>query len=465
MVRQIVNRERELAELRRLSLNPPSLVVLRGRRRVGKTFLLRVAFPGNRVASVQAEQKPLALQIDDMAKACSSLVAGSPPLKFENWSEAFLFVERQAVATGPLTVVLDEFQYLVASEPALPSIIQRVWDHWDQEQIPATLILAGSAISFMEGLLGGAQPTFGRAAYRPLIAPLNYRDATAFAAPHSTPTDWIERYAVLGGTPQYQLWAGRTLLKEAITNAILPTDSPLYSDPEHLLREEEGIRDPGPYFGALDAIAHGHTTTTAIASRLEISSQLTSKFLNRLLSLSYIARVEPIESQGTAAGRGYWKISDPYFRFWFRYVFSNKSRLARGRIDEVAAEIEQDLPTYFGPAFEDCCRQWVAQFSDLGRDAIDVGSWWSRRSDVEIDVVTRNKKGYGLLGSCKWTRSQLKTDVIDDLLKARYGLGPAAAKARLAVFSRSSFSPAVRTRAKQEDVELISVEQLFTVKA
>ncbi len=464
MSREIVDRERELAELRNLAKRPPALVVMRGRRRVGKTFLLRVAYPGERVASVQAEEKPRSLQLEDMARACSHLTPGAPPLRFDGWGEAFEFVERQATATGPLVVILDEFQYLVASDPSLPSVVQRVWDRWDHQQTPAVLILSGSALSFMEGLLGGARPTYGRSVYRPLLSPLGYRDARAFAPSGSTPIDWIERYGVLGGTPQYQLWAGRRTLSEVIVHAILPSDSPLHGDPEHLIREEEGIRGPGPYFGALDAIAHGYTTTTAIAGRLEMSGQLLSKFLNRLQDLSYVARVDPVEADGVAPNRGHWKISDPYFRFWFRFVFSNRSRLARGRIDDVAKEIKRDLPTYFGMLFEDCCREWVGRYSDLGAGALDVGSWWSRKSDLEIDVVTRDKKGYSLLGSCKWSKNALREDVLDDLTRARALLGPRAACANLALFAREGFSEALRVRARREGVTLVDVDHLFGPK-
>lgn len=148
-------------------------------------------------------------------------------------------------------------------------------------------------------------------------------------------------------------------------------------------------------------------------------------------------------------------------RFVFRFVFSNKSRLARGRIDEVADEIRRDLPTFLGPIFEDCCREWIGRYSDLGGDSIDVGSWWSRKSETEIDVVTRTKKGYGLLGSCKWTRSAVKPDVLDELQRAPAVLGPSASKARLVLFSRSEFSAALRARAKDEGVTLVNADHLF----
>ena len=462
MAIEIVDREREIEQLRELRAPAPALVILRGRRRVGKSFLLRVALPGDRVVSLQAEQKPLPLQLEAFARECSRLLPGAPPLVFADWSEALAFVERQAHEAGPLVVVLDEFQYLVGSDPALESTVQLHWDRWDRERVPVMLVLCGSALSFMAGLLSGSRPTFGRSNYRPLLLPLSYRDAAAFAPRRSSPVELIERFAVLGGTPQYQRWAGPRPLGKVIAEAILPPDAPLHSDPEHLIREEEEIREPGPYFGALEAIADGYTGTSAIAGRLQISQQLANKFLGRLEELVYVARVEPLEPGAKGAARAHWTISDPYFRFWFRYVFPNRSRLARGRIKEVASEIRSDLPTFVGPIFEDCCRTWIGRYSQLGQNALEVGSWWSRKHDVEIDLMTIDKKGYALLGSCKWWTKQAGVNVLDDLHRARALLGPKAAQAQLALFARSGFTDALRERATAENVALVGVADLFT---
>lgn len=458
---ETVNREREIEELRRLAARPPGLVVLRGRRRVGKTFLLRVALPGERVVSLQAEEKPLPLQLEAFARECSRLLPGEPPLAFGDWGEAFDFVERQALTGGALVVILDEFQYLVASDPSLESTVQRFWDRWDSDTTPILLILSGSALSFMDQLLSGARPTFGRSAFRPLLMPLSYRDCSAFAPRKSSPVDLIERFAVFGGTPQYQRWAGQRPLFDAIEQACLLPDAALHSDPEHLIREEAGIREPGPYFGTLEAIADGYTGTSAIAGRLQIKQQLAAKFLSRLQELGYVARVEPLEPRRKSAGRAYWKIADPYFRFWFRYVFPNRSRLARGRSGEVLAEIRNDLSTFVGPIFEDCCREWIGRYASLGDDAREVGAWWSRRSDIEVDIVTLTKKGYGVVGSCKWSRRQIGEDVLDDLYHARGVLGRSATRAGLVLFSRAGFTQAVRARAKDESVTLVDVAELF----
>ncbi|MEW6756069.1 MAG: DUF234 domain-containing protein [Candidatus Latescibacterota bacterium] len=227
------------------------------------------------------------------------------------------------------------------------------------------------------------------------------------------------------------------------------------------MRQEQGTRGPGPYFGALQAIAEGASATSAIAARLEVKQQLASQFLGRLQRLDHVARVQPLEPGRKAAARGYWQISDPYFRFWFRYVFPNRSRLARGRIAEVAREIRSDLAACVGPVFEACCREWVGRYSPLGEGALDVGSWWSRRHDIEVDVVTLGKRGYGLLGSCKWSCNRVGEGVLDELYRARAAMGPKAAQARLVLFARAGLTKALMERAVREGVMLVEPAEMF----
>ena len=458
---EVVDREHEIGQLRELAANPPALVILRGRRRIGKTFLLRVALTGERVVHFQAEEQPRALHLEAFARECSRIVPGVPPLSFATWADALQFVGDQASQVGPLVIALDEFQYLASSDQGLVSTIQRLWDQWDSRKTPIMLVLSGSALSFMQGLLTGSKPTFGRSVHRPVLLPLSYRDCASFAPEGSSADALIERFAVLGGTPQYQRWAGSRSLARILSEVILPPDAALHSEPEHLIRLEEGIREPGPYFGVLQAIAEGYSSTSTIAGRLEVKQQLATQYLSRLQQLGYIAKVEPLEPGGKSAARGHWKMIDPYFRFWFRYVLVNRSRLARGRLREVADEIRGDLASFIGPVFEDICRYWVGRYSALGDGALEVGSWWSRRGDVEVDVVTLEKRGYGVLGSCKWWSKRVGTAELDDLHRARAVLGPKAAQAKLALFARSGFTSDVVERASLENVTLVSADDLF----
>jgi AAA+ ATPase superfamily predicted ATPase len=461
MAVEIVDRDRELRQLRAIVAAPPALVVLRGRRRVGKSFLLRVALPGERLISYQAEVNPQPLQLEAFAAECARLVPGAPDVRFATWDDALAFVEAQAREQGPLTVVIDEFQRVAAQDESIESKIQNAWDRWDHENVPLALVLSGSALSFMAGLFQGGKPTHGRSAMRPLLQPLSYRDIAAFGPSGMTPVELVERFSVLGGTPQYLRWAAGRPLEDVIEEVILSPDAPLYDDPEHLIREEENIREPGPYFGIMQAIARGYTNPTAIGGRLQISSQLATNFLGRLTDLAYVAKVEPLEPRHGGQARAYWKIGDPYFRFWFGHVFPNRSRLARGRIGEVAGEIERALPQVTSLVFEDLCREWIGSHSELGADADEVGSWWSRKSDVEIDLVTLSRNGYGLLGSCKWSSEPIGPAILDQLHEAKATLGPKAAQARLALFSKSGFAHELAARAESEQVVLVEVSDLF----
>ncbi|MGI8426455.1 MAG: ATP-binding protein [Actinomycetota bacterium] len=461
MAIKMVDREHEVERLRELAASPPAFVVLRGRRRVGKTFLLRFALSGDRVLHLQAEEKPASLQIEAFARECSGLIPGEPPLSFTDWPAAFEFVEQQAKSGGPIVLVLDEFQYLAASQPSLESVIQRFWDRWERSGVKIMVVLSGSALSFMGGLLSSSRPLHGRSGFRPLLLPLTYREAAEFAPSDSSPAALIQRFAVLGGTPQYQKWAGTKSLKEILEKVILPPDAPLHNEPQHLIRQESGIREPGPYFGALEAVASGYSKTTAVAARLGIGQQLASGFLSRLEELGYLAKVTPLEPGNKGRARGYWKVSDPYFRFWFRFVQPNRSRLARGRIKEVADDIRKQLPTFVGPIFEDCCREWVGRYSELGATPLQIGSWWSRRHDVEIDVTGISKNEHLLLGACKWSRSRTGMGTLQELLRAQEHLGARAAHAKLLIFSRSGFSEELLSHAKPPSVSLFAIEDLF----
>jgi AAA+ ATPase superfamily predicted ATPase len=457
-VQELIDRDEQRARLVDAADNPPQLVVLRGRRRIGKSFLIDRALAGRRVISFQADEQPERGHLDVLAREAARLLPGRPPLNFSDWEAAMGFFAAQAEQQS-LTVVLDEFQWLVQAQPALPSILQRHWDRWQRASTPVTLILSGSALTLMEELLAHGSPLFGRANYRPLIGPLDYRDVACFARERSTSEALLRRYAVLGGTPQYQVWAGAGQLSAVIRDRILRKGESLYEEPLHLLREEQKIRDPGTYFAVLAAIAAGATQFNEIQQRAGIAKNL-DLMLARLDELGYITRREALEPTARRA-RGSYRIADAFFRFWFRYVFPNRSRLERGRASEVFADLADDLDTFMGLAFEDTCREWLGRYAPSGRfpDSERLGSWWSRDGQVEIDIVGTSKGHYDLLASCKWSQ-RAKPSVLGDLLAAREHLGGRATRAALVIFARG-FDQQLVTRAAENDVTLVGIDDLF----
>ena len=159
-----------------------------------------------------------------------------------------------------------------------------------------------------------------------------------------------------------------------------------------------------------------------------------------------------------ALGTSY-RLADPFFRFWFRFVFPNRSLLERGRVKDVLRIVERDIDSYMGLAFEDCCREWAGRFAgDALPASQQLGSWWSRDGQTEIDIVGTSRGRYDLLASCKWSGSA-PAAALEQLLAQRDSLLRAGG-AKLAIFARG-FSKALRRRADEEDVALIEIERLF----
>ncbi|AYY14972.1 ATP-binding protein [Actinobacteria bacterium YIM 96077] len=458
----VVDRADELAGLNAALNERPALVVLRGRRRVGKSFLLAQAFANERVLALQADEQDEPAHLDLFAREASRLLPGTPSLALDSWDEALRFVDAQARAE-PLCLVLDEFQWLCRAQPALPSIVQRHWDRWQRDNVPIVVALAGSALSFMEGLLEHSSPLYGRATYRPLLEPLDYRQAAKFSS-MSDPESLLRRFAVLGGTPQYQVWAGDRPLEEIVSDRILTRGVPLYDDPLHLLREGEAIRSPGSYLSVLWSIARGDTRFNQIANRTGANAAGLAQRLERLIEAGYVEFCVPSDPQAKEK-RGIYRIADPYFRFWYRYVFPNRSRLELGRVREVADEIVEDLDNHMGFVFEDCCRTWVAKYApaDILGPFDGIGAWWTRDGQSEVDIAAHRDNRYTFLGSVKW-KATVDERVLDQLDEARDQIGPKAARAKLALFARHGFTDRLRERAERDGVALVTASDLFETR-
>jgi AAA+ ATPase superfamily predicted ATPase len=206
------------------------------------------------------------------------------------------------------------------------------------------------------------------------------------------------------------------------------------------------------------AIAAGRTRAGEISNAAQIPTPNLVKMLSRLEALGYVEARAPLSPTGPEPRRASYRLTDPFFRFWFRFVFPNRSLLERGRVEEVLEIVERDLDTFMGPVFEDCCREWVGRYAgDAMPASRQLGSWWSRDGRTEVDIVGASRGRYDLLGSCKWSR-RAPADALNRLLAQRDSL-PRAGKARLVVFARG-ISADLRRRADREGVTLVAAEEL-----
>jgi hypothetical protein len=429
-----VNRQHELKSLQRILSKAPALLVLYGRRRVGKTELLKHYY----------RNRPHVYYRGDLGSSTGHVHALSARLG-EHLKDDFLRSQSVADWRGlleylrtrqtSLDLVLDEFPYLVEAEPALPSLIQSAWDQGWREG-PIRLTLCGSSVGFMEReVLAERSPLFGRRTAQMRLRPLSFWDAREFC-PHLALPEQVEVYACFGGVPAYLQRLGDSTLFEALERELLDPSSYLYEEPRFLLQQE--LREPRNYFSLLTSIARGATRLNEIAQDAGVSSSFASRYLDTLMGLELTRRVVPAtEKIPERSRKGLYRINDPFLRFWFRFVQGSQSELEMGhRTRVMERKIRPGLPSFVAMTFEDICREWVARGAS-GFTPDRVGAWWT--GDAEIDVVAYDDQT-ALFGECKWTNQPVGASEVEKLReRAAFVNQLSGHKPIYAVFSKSGF--------------------------
>ncbi len=465
-----VDRESELAFLDiAWRSERAELIVVYGRRRVGKTALLRAFCEGRRntfwVASLGSETI-LRRSFSDAIWLTDHPDAAAAGFSYENWERAFLALADMA-RDRRLVVVIDEFPYLTNADPGIPSVLQKIWDERLQHT-QLMLILCGSHIGMMEReLLLYRAPLYGRRTGQIHLSPLPLRATTALF-PEYDAVQKVETYGVLGGIPAYltQMDSRQPLLTN-IEQRILNPASYLYLEPQFLLREE--LHEPRNYFALLQAIAQGKTQLNEIILAAGMERSPASRYLAILQDLYLVERRVPVtERQPDKSRRGIYRLRDPFLTFWFRFVAPHFSTLEAGYTAPTARVVADELNQFIGPVFENLCREWVTEQAGRGRLPFlpeRIGAWWN--NEEEIDLVAMSKDAI-LVGECKWTNRPVGVNILDDLkrkthllIQSDQGMRSARPQVHYALFARSGFTPGLETTAGAEGVLLIGPDDLL----
>lgn len=458
-----VNRTRELQFLEQhYASGQAELLVVYGRRRVGKTDLLRHFCNGKPhiffVADLGTEENLLS----DLTRQISEYFLGDPLLlaPFTTWESAFAYIATQAKER--MVLVLDEFTYLIAGNSAFPSTLQKVWDT-QLRAAPILLALSGSYIGMMEqSVLAYRSPLYGRRTGQWRLQPFTIWDARALV-PGLSAEALVHVFAILGGMPAYLRQYDTSLaLLGNVEQKILARGAFLHDEPRFLLQQE--LRDSSRHFAILTALANHRTRVNEIAQASGIPVTSVTFYLNTLQEMGLITRLTPATERNPERSRqGIYQIADPFFRFWFRYVYPNRSLLERGETEQVQRKVEIELEQFTGPVFETICREYVWRLHENGRLGFTphtVGGWWSRHD--EIDVAAIGEDGC-LLGECKWTAKPIGVNILDQLTektKAVQRLLPET-PIRLALFARSGFTLALHERARNENILLVDLSEII----
>jgi AAA+ ATPase superfamily predicted ATPase len=478
----LFDREWEWGELARFTDDKRSgitLGIVSGRRRQGKSWLLHAlteATGGFYYEAIDGSESEI---VRDLGVKLATFTQAPAPFAFSTMEQALAALVELGTRGRSTTVVLDEFPALAAANPAAPSILRNILGPGgpQRNRSRTRLLLCGSALHFMGGLLAGQSPLRGRAGIELVVPSFDFRMARQFWGIRDLALA-VKVFSIVGGTPAYRrefvadnvprgpkdfdAWVSRTALNPAV---------PLFREARYLLAEDPAIGDLGLYQSVLSAIAHGETTSAKIAGRLGRPATALAHPLNVLADAGFVER----EQDPFHEKRVHYTIIEPIVTFHHAILRPAWSDLERpGRATQVW---RRSKPTFearvLGPAFESLCRTWARQFaepetfgSSVKRVARGLVPDASEHRTHEVDVVVLGDDDRILaIGEAKWAESMGDGDLqrlhrIATLLATR---GYDTRDTRFALFSGAGFSAAFRSRREAGGCVLVDLKRIYGV--
>ena len=457
------NRKDEIKKLKTLtSLDKSTMIVIYGRRRVGKTRLVQHVFKDSSFYFFVAEKEERLL-LDDFRTILMEQLDYVP--NFEDLDDFFKFL---FTLSDKKTFIFDEFQNFKKINIGVFSIIQKYWDKYKDERKCSFLFL-GSYIGLMKQLFKDYKtPLFGRSDALLNLKPLQYGVCKDILMDLEI-NKYVEIYSIFGGVPKYyellENVTDKTLLN-IISEQFLDIGAPLLDEGTNIL-----ISEFGPqyriYFSIMEAIAGGASTLNEIANRTGIKNTSLGPYMSDLINeYEILVRKTPVDDKPSKSKKGRYFIKDNFFKFWFRFIHKNRGFIESGRPEYVLSKIESELDQYIGPVFENICIEFLIRSNDENKLPFvfqNIGSWWNRKGD-EIDIVALNDGTNDILiGECKWNNREMDVDTLvklknkKNLIKWNHD----ARTEHYCLFSKSGFSKRLHDVAEEENVLLFTLDDLL----
>ena len=415
-----VGREDELRKLNEMyASNHYECAVIYGRRRVGKTTLIKEFIKGKKAIYFLAREADGGVNLVGFSNDVYAVTAKE--LKgnafFTDWEKAFDYIY-QISKLERLVLVIDEFPYLAGGFRPISSILQAHIDN-NLKDSKLFLILCGSSMSLMEKqVLSYKSPLYGRRTAQFKVLPFSFFGSQPFLEGFEK-EDRAVLYGVTGGIPEYLIKINPAKsVRDNIIDLFFTPSGHLYEEPSNLLKQE--LREPSTYNGIVEAIADGASRLSEIAAKCGVESNKCAKYLKSLISLGIVKKELPVTEN--TSKRSIYLLDDAMFRFWYRFVFSNMSGIVSGLGAAIyEEEVKSNLSAYMGLIFEDICRQYIVE--EAKRNTMPflpgkIGRWWGNnpkeKRQEEIEILTfRNDKA--LFGECKWTNAPVDLKVLTNL--------------------------------------------------
>jgi AAA+ ATPase superfamily predicted ATPase len=460
-----IGREYELDTLNSLyQTGAFQLVIIYGRRRVGKTTLISKFAEDKNALFFPAQECSDKINLERFSSLAQTHFEGEGLFtSLHNWEAAFNYIANKSGEKQTL-LIIDEFPYLVHENPSIMSILQHAIDHKLKDS-RIFIILCGSYMSFMEHeVMGYKSPLYGRRTAQLKIEEFDYLDSSGFIQGYLN-SEKLKSYAVFGGIPHYLAKLNsESNFEDNVLRNILDRSAYLYDEPLILLKQE--LREPSMYNSIIQAIANGASRLNEIATKVGEDNQKCSKYLLSLMALGFIKKETPFGTLPDSRKTIY-KIEDLFLRFWYRFVFPNKALIETGMARTVfSKKILPEMGTYLGRVFEDVCIQFLWRKNKSGELPFifeNIGRWWGTdnrtHSQSEIDIVAGTKRE-AIFGECKYKNEPIGTDVLDSL-KFKAGLFTHTEK-YFALFSKSGFTDElIKASNRDKNILLFGLDDLY----
>ena len=462
-----IGREKELDALNAMYAQDSfELFILYGRRRVGKTTLLYEFGKDKDTIFYAAEQSNNKLNLEKFSKQVFSFYGETTLEPFTSWTNALTFIAKRQDGKR-LLLILDEFPYLARKNSTLLSELQHLIDH-TLKNTRLFLVFCGSYMGFMEKeVLSAKSPLFGRRTGQLCMKSFDYQTSLLFLQGFS-PKEQLLYYGAYGGTPMYlEQIDHRLTFEENIKKSYLQPVSYLYEEPLLLLRQE--VQEPGVYSAIIEAIAGGASKANEIATRIGEENAKCLKYIKTLCELGILRKETPF-GEKESSRKSIYAICDPMFRFWYRYVFSNRMLIETGASEAIwKNRILPDLPNYMGRSFEQICLEYLLRQNAAGKLPFlftAIGRWWgtdpATRTQKEIDLIAGEGTQY-LICECKWRNEPVDLPVLTTLQKKADVFCKTRSATWYLLFSKNGFTKKLLDAAAQDtSVLLIGLNDLLS---
>lgn len=384
-------REKQIAWLRNIrsrAAESAQFTVITGRRRVGKTELVRHAYGDEPFLYFFVARRTERELCEGFRREIRETLGIDLPGVQNSFSELFAFLLKLS-KDRPITLFIDEFQDFLRCNPGLYSDMQREWDlHHGAARI--NLIVCGSVNSLMNRLFRDKkEPLYGRQTGQLRLKPFSPSEIAALLssrAPCATPDDLLALWAFTGGVAKYLtlLLDAGAFSRDAMIDEMLSDGSVFVWEGKTSLVEEFG-KDYGVYFSILGAIASGRNGRAEIESAIGAGD--IGGYLSRLeKDYGILERDQPLFARPLSKNTRY-RIGDEFFRFWFRFVAKYSAAVELGSYPALREIVRKDWTAYSGVSLE---RWFRAAFAETGRFT-RIGGWWDRRGENEIDLIAEDE--------------------------------------------------------------------------